>query len=141
MSISQWELIQPFPKKLLKTLPKAGGLEYVPVEHYVQRLLAEHGPYDWKIQNVYDLGTQVSVVGWLTLTVDGRESTYSGTGSSKDLDRDNAVETAEAQSFKRACAKAGLGLHLYGGYWLPYAESFQDVRPEGYTLGKDEDAA
>jgi len=37
---------------------------------------------------------------------------YDGVGIDSDADK------AESQAYKRACAHAGIGLHLYGGYWL-----------------------
>jgi hypothetical protein len=31
---------------------------------------------------------------------------------------DKTPTAAESNAFKRACAKAGIGLHLYDHYWL-----------------------
>ena len=40
------------------------------------------------------------------------DETYGAVGE------DDAPAAAESNAFKRACAKAGIGLHLYEHYWL-----------------------
>lgn len=37
----------------------------------------------------------------------------SGTASVKDTEHGDPVQKAEAMAFRRACARLGLGLHLY----------------------------
>lgn len=98
---------EPFPEDVVKQLPPRGD-NYVSWTHYAQRLLLHHRGYEWEPSDpVYADGTW-AVRGVLTL--DGER--YGSVGE------DTAPAAAESNAFKRACAHAGIGLHLYGDFWL-----------------------
>lgn len=142
MSAHFRDLIEPYPASMLKRLPKAGGLTYVPIEQVKQRLLALHGPYDWVVSQptYFTAGPaepgkhhRVSVTGQLGLVIDGQPVVISDIGTESVWEKgkdgwyvvDNATETAAAQAFKRACAHV-MGLDLYAegdAYWLPRARA------------------
>lgn len=98
---------EPFPDSIIEQLPPRGD-NYVSWPHYAQRLLLKHGGYSWRPTSVMEAGGLWVVMGELDL--DGE--TYGAVGE------DNAPAAAESNAFKRACAKAGIGLHLYGNFWL-----------------------
>ena len=103
----------PFAPAVIETLPGRGGgppLSYVSWTHYAQRLLLAHGPHRYSVTSIVagaDGGFAVSV----RVQFDDDEW-YDGVGHDTDADK------AESQAYKRACAHAGIGLHLYGSYWL-----------------------
>lgn len=98
---------QPFPDSVIKQLPPRGD-DYVPWSQYAQRLLFQHRGYQWEPGDpVFADGTW-AVRG--VLTIEGER--YGAVGE------DDAPASAESNAFKRACAKAGIGLHLYQNYWL-----------------------
>lgn len=99
----------PFPEKLISKLPPRGD-SYVPWYQYAQRLLLHHPDYSWRVVSVVEADGVWAVVGELTIEGEIR----AGVGE------DDAPAAAESNAFKRACAKAGIGLHLYdeAGYWL-----------------------
>ncbi len=102
----------PFPDKLVQKLPPRGD-SYVPWYEYAQRLLLHHPDYSWTVTTIVAGANGWAVAGDLRLEKDG--PCYSGTGEDAE-----SVASAESQAYKRACAKAGIGLHLYDedGYWL-----------------------
>lgn len=74
-------------------------------------------PDDWKVKLSY----QGKILVIATVTIDGLGS-HSGTGESW-ADDDNAVTIAEAQSFKRAGVRFGVGRYLYdlpNNMWCDY---------------------
>ncbi len=102
---------EPFPDSVIKELEataKRPALAYVEWSQYNQRILLHHGEAPWDVTAlVFGDGTW-GVVG--VLTVGGVE--YAGVGE------DTTPTAAESNAYKRAAAHAGIGLHLYGGYWL-----------------------
>lgn len=60
-------------------------------------------------------GNSVSVVYRVTICgADGEAHRESiGTSSMNDTDRGDPVQKAESMAFRRACARFGVGLHLY----------------------------
>jgi hypothetical protein len=81
----------------------------VPWYVYAQRLLLHHGGYDWVVKSAAFAGNVWVVVGELII---GQEL-YGAVGE------DNSPTSAESNAFKRACAHAGVGLHLYDEkFWL-----------------------
>lgn len=99
---------EPFPASVIKTLPPRGD-RYVPWHQYAQRLLLHHGGYDWRVTNLIFADGTWAAAGVLTL---GDEA-YGAVGE------DSTPTSAESNAFKRACAHAGVGLHLYDdNYWL-----------------------
>ena len=97
----------PFPDSVIKQLPPRGD-NYVPWTHYAQRLLLHHGGYSWTARQATYADNTWVVVGNLTIG----DETYGAVGE------DDAPAAAESNAFKRACAKAGIGLHLYEDFWL-----------------------
>jgi hypothetical protein len=116
-------LQEPFPSDEVEFKPgatnrektKALALAYVDSRPYIQRL-NQVSP-DWQDEyQVTTLGDRVVVV--CRLTVAGITRTGDGEcllGGSEEGERvePNAVTTASAQAFKRACVKFGLGAYLY----------------------------
>lgn len=97
----------PFPDNVIKQLPPRGD-SYVSWHQYAQRLLLHHGGYEWRPTQLMKDGDVWAVAG--ELTIDGE--IYGAVGE------DDSPTSAESNAFKRACAKAGIGLHLYQDYWL-----------------------
>ncbi|CAN6475400.1 unnamed protein product [Victoria cruziana] len=112
------ELNKRVPDSLVKTRFEEGtSIKYIPW-HIVNRIMNVHAP-EWsgEVRSVtYSPdGKSVSVVYRVTLYgVDSeifREST--GTASVDDTSYGDPIQKAEAMAFRRACARLGLGLHLY----------------------------
>nr|CAB97356.1 SnRK1-interacting protein 1 [Hordeum vulgare subsp. vulgare] len=113
------ELGKKVPESLLKTRLEDNGftLKYIPW-HLANKVLNAHAP-EWsgEVRNiVYSSdGKSVSVVYRVTLYgTDAeiyREAT--GTASVEDKGYGDPVQKAEGMAFRRACARLGLGLHLY----------------------------
>ncbi|RDX84500.1 DNA repair RAD52-like protein 1, mitochondrial, partial [Mucuna pruriens] len=113
------ELNKKVPDSLVKTRLEKDGfpIRYIPW-HVVNRVLNLHAP-EWsgEVRNItYSADAKsVSVVYRVTLYgTDAeifREST--GTASVDDTSYGDPVQKAEAMAFRRACARFGLGLHLY----------------------------
>ncbi|PNX93000.1 cobalt ion binding protein [Trifolium pratense] len=113
------ELNKKVPDSLVKTRIEKDGfpIRYIPW-HIVNRVLNLHAP-EWsgEVRNItYSADAKsVSVVYRVTLYgTDAeiyREST--GTASIDDTSYGDPVQKAEAMAFRRACARFGLGLHLY----------------------------
>ena len=98
---------KPFADSVIEQLPPRGD-NYVSWTHYAQRLLYAHGGYEWTPTGVTHADGLWVVTGLLRLG----DETYGAVGE------DDAPAAAESNAFKRACAKAGIGLHLYEHYWL-----------------------
>ncbi|KAL0359951.1 UNVERIFIED_CONTAM: DNA repair -like protein 1, mitochondrial [Sesamum radiatum] len=113
------ELNKKVPESLLRlrTEPTGVSVKYIPW-HIVNRIMNLHAP-EWsgEVRSItYSAdGKSVSVVYRVTLYgTDAeifREST--GTASTSEPGYGDPVQKAEAMAFRRACARFGLGLHLY----------------------------
>uniref|UniRef100_A0A0E0JRQ7 SnRK1-interacting protein 1 n=1 Tax=Oryza punctata TaxID=4537 RepID=A0A0E0JRQ7_ORYPU len=112
------ELGKRVPEALVKTRVEDGfSMKYIPW-HIVNKILNVHAP-EWSgdVRSiVYSSdGKSVSVIYRVTLHgTDAeiyREAT--GTASVDDTGYGDPVQKAEAMAFRRACARLGLGLHLY----------------------------
>ena len=104
---------EPFPDSVIKRLPPRNE-SYVPWYQYAQRLLLHHGAHRYEISHVVYGGDKWTVAVRLYLDPD---EWYDGVGT------DQSADAAESQAYKRACAHAGIGLHLYEGertgkFWL-----------------------
>ncbi|XP_042477409.1 DNA repair RAD52-like protein 1, mitochondrial [Macadamia integrifolia] len=117
-----WEILRELNKRVPDTLVRVRmedgfAAKYVPW-HVVNRIMNLHAP-EWsgEVRSItYSAdGKSVSVVYRVTLYgTDAeiyREST--GTASVNDTSYGDPVQKAEAMAFRRACARLGLGLHLY----------------------------
>jgi hypothetical protein len=111
---------EPFPDSVIEKLPPRGD-NYVTWTHYAQRLLLYYGGYSWEpgdahYQKIERERTDGSIYIEHVWTVTGKltlgDEVYGAVGE------DNSPTSAESNAFKRACAKAGIGLHLYEHYWL-----------------------
>ncbi|KAI4320126.1 hypothetical protein MLD38_033637 [Melastoma candidum] len=112
------ELNKKVPDSLVRTrLDDGFSVKYIPW-HIVNRIMNLHAP-EWsgEVRSItYSAdGKSVSVVYRVTLYgTDAemyREST--GTASTDEAGYGDPVQKAEAMAFRRACARFGLGLHLY----------------------------
>jgi hypothetical protein len=110
------DLAKPIPDRLLATRKQGNQvLTYVPW-HYACRLLDLYAPgWEGSIRGIQQVGNLVVVVYAITIHSEEGAFTREATGQ-ESLDGKNfgdAVCNAEAQAFKRAAAKFGLGLDLY----------------------------
>ncbi|XP_072965127.1 DNA repair RAD52-like protein 1, mitochondrial [Typha angustifolia] len=112
------ELGKKVPDSLVKTRVEGGfTMKYIPW-HIVNRILNLHAP-EWsgEVRSiVYSAdGKSVSVVYRVTLYGTDAEiyREASGTASVDDTNYGDPVQKAESMAFRRACARLGLGLHLY----------------------------
>ncbi|KAL8485744.1 hypothetical protein ACS0TY_027871 [Phlomoides rotata] len=113
------DLSKKVPEPLIRVLKETDGFsaKYIPW-HILNRILNLHAP-EWsgEVRSItYSSdGKAVSVVYRITLYgTDAeifREAT--GTASVSDTSYGDPVQKAEAMAFRRACARLGLGLHLY----------------------------
>lgn len=113
------ELNKKVPETLLRVRKEPDGftVKYIPW-HIVNRILNLYAP-EWsgEVRGItYSAdGKSVSVVYRVTLYgIDAeiyREAT--GTATVNEPGYGDAVQKAEAMAFRRACARFGLGLHLY----------------------------
>ncbi|KAG0500951.1 hypothetical protein HPP92_001023 [Vanilla planifolia] len=112
------ELGKKVPDSFIKTRVEDGQtIKYVPW-HIVNRILNLHSP-EWsgEVRNIVYSADGKSVTVVYRVTLHGtdaeiyREST--GTASVEDTNYGDPVQKAEAMAFRRACARLGLGLHLY----------------------------
>ncbi|MED6110863.1 hypothetical protein PIB30_046869 [Stylosanthes scabra] len=113
------ELNKKVPDSLIKTRHEPNGfaIRYIPW-HTVNRILNLHAP-EWsgEVRSISYSGDGKSVSVVYRVTLYGtdaeifRESI--GTASIDDTSYGDPVQKAEAMAFRRACARFGLGLHLY----------------------------
>ncbi|KAM0890874.1 hypothetical protein ACQ4PT_026767 [Festuca glaucescens] len=114
------ELGKRVPDSFLKTRVEDNGfaLKYIPW-HIANKILNVHAP-EWsgEVRNiVYSSdGKSVSVVYRVTLHGTDAEIYREATGTAsaaEDTGFGDPVQKAEGMAFRRACARLGLGLHLY----------------------------
>ncbi|KAK7819600.1 DNA repair RAD52-like protein 1, mitochondrial [Quercus suber] len=113
------ELNKRVPDSLVKVFRSENdfSIKYVPW-HVMNRILNLHAP-EWsgEVRSITYSGDAKSVSVVYRVTLYGtdaeiyREST--GTASVDDTSYGDPVQKAEAMAFRRACARFGLGLHLY----------------------------
>src|SRR5208337_4163119 len=86
--------------------------------------IAGPDPTDWK--NKFSYKGKVLVVATISIEGVGQNS---GTGESDAVD-ENAITSAEAQAFKRAATRFGLGRYLYDlpkNQWVPYDDTSRRI--------------
>ena len=109
------DLRQPIPKRFIKTKTiKGKRIEYVRWTD-LAKLLDYYVPgYEWKIATNFD-GRQVCVEGKLTIHALEGSFTRSAVGDEhSEVDAyGSSFTNAEAQAFRRACGRWGLGLQLW----------------------------
>lgn len=119
------DLLIPFSDKTVKQIPGSGSrppVDFVSWTDKLQRLILHDTAYEWEIigfHNSHDEAEPVACHGRLTLTIDDKRRIFDGVGQGRD------TKQASSDAFSRACAFAGLGLHLWcaggskdGGYWI-----------------------
>ena len=124
-------LSRPFPDAFIKyrvgsisrDQKKAQALAYVDPRAYEDRL-NELVPGAWSVE--FEPWGEDRIVCRLTIHGITRSSTGDGAGSPNQV----AGAAAEAQAWKRACSKFGLGRHLYDlpAVWLPYDPQAKNFR-------------
>lgn len=105
---------KPVFKRINGKLTKAGEVDYVPWATYI-RLLDYYAPgFDWEVRVQY-LGDRTVIEGKLTIKAAEGDFVREATGQEEsDVDGyGDSTSNAEASALRRACAKLGLGLHLW----------------------------
>ena len=118
-------LLTPVPQRMVRTVDKGkkGKFSYLGTSDVKQLLIYLLGrPFEWEIQSVFGTGDQTAsgepgdeawvTVGHLTLTIDGEQIRVGGLGCG------NSPKASESDALKRAAGKVGVGMSLYGGFWL-----------------------
>ena len=100
---------------------RAQALPYADVRCYETRLDEVLGP-NWSCG--FTTWGEQRIICEVTLTVDGQGITRSSTGEFDSGDKIAQGTTAEAQAFKRACSRFGLGRFIYSipVQWVGYDE-------------------
>jgi len=122
MTKTQYEqLVEEFPEEVLRTLPKAGGLTYVPVAEVITRLnnVLGVGGWGYSVRGLYhddEKPNWIIAIVDLTAIVDGMSAARSGVGgydtSNKGMDLADAHKSATSEALKKAAQALGVGLHL-----------------------------
>lgn len=124
-TISQIEaaLSRPLPKDLLGSLEKknkkTGAVSYLPYIpwHVANRIMSKYAPgWEGRVTDIRQIGDELILTYSITIpTADGnvtRQAT--GAESVECGPYGETAANAESQAFRRACARFGLGLYLYG---------------------------
>lgn len=119
-------LARPFPASLVQKNPTGYG-SYVKHSAYVEKLLLQIGPFDFKIVEIIRGDTKggspplvnvvVGCLAELTVEIDGRTTTIVEVGDCEmpsNWPHDGArMKDAASDALKRCAARIGCGLHLY----------------------------
>ncbi len=109
------DLRTPIPKRFVKQkVIKGNRIEYVRWTD-LAKLLDFYAPgYEWRVSTNFD-GTQVCVHGELTIHAAEGSFTRSAVGDEhSDVDSyGSSFTNAEAQAFRRACGRFGLGISMW----------------------------
>ena len=110
------DLRKPISSRFIKTKTIKGRSIAFVSWYELNRLMDFYAPgWEFSVNTTFD-GTKVCVVGALTIKTQEGDFTRSATGNeNSDLDSyGDPYSNAEAQAFRRCCARWGLGLHLWG---------------------------
>ena len=109
------ELKKPVDRRFIKTKTLKGNkIDFIPW-YTLTRLMDYFAPgWDWKVTTSFD-GHRVCVMGQLTVKAAEGDFTRSATGNefSEVEHFGDPYSNAEAQAFRRACGRFGLGLALW----------------------------
>ena len=110
------DLSRPIPERLIRRRVGQGGktVSYIPW-YYAARLLDLYAP-GWigEVKGIQEIGDFVVVTYAITIQAEEGTFTREATGQERlNNGFTEAVCSAEAQAFKRACSKFGLALDLY----------------------------
>lgn len=120
--MSQYDqLVEEFPPEVLRVLPKAGGLTYVPVAEVITRLNTVLGVGGWGF-TITGLYREPDDRDWIIATVeisaivDGERAIRGGVGgyntANVGMDLADANKSAVSEALKKAAQSLGVGLHL-----------------------------
>ena len=128
--MQQTDLLKPFRANLIEKKPGAYEAEYVAHGHYVEKLIANLGGFDFhiidrlygKVRDKNGGESETVLVGCLArldCTIDGIPRSITEVGDCEhplNLAHDGArLKFAASDAIKRCSARLGLGLHLYCG--------------------------
>ena len=119
----QRDLLEPFSAAAIKTVDKGKySASFVSWTDKIQRLQQLGLEWNFTIQGFSESGDQhepVACHGRLAIRIDETARVFDGIGQGQD------AKKASTDAFARACAFAGLGLHLWcqggskdSGYWV-----------------------
>ena len=127
----------PFADSVIDTLPPRGD-RFVTWNQYAQRVLLDHGGHRYSVTNMV-----MSPKGGVAVSVRlqfADDEWYDAVGEG------DTPTAAESNAYKRACAHAGIGLHLYcddedekNQYWLigtMMAQIKDDEQPAEVEVGE-----
>ncbi len=113
------EFSKPFPEEVLEKVPVGEGkvLDYVPIEHVIQRLNSVLGIDGWSSQTLstqyVETANAVVATVSLTLHLPGRDVTVTRSDAATIRgDLGNAFKAAESGALKKAAMDKGIGLYL-----------------------------
>lgn len=141
------KLAEPFPPSVVQWKPgvvskdrtRAMALAYVDSREYMGRLDAVCP--DWSDEyDVHVMADRILVI--CRLTIAGHARVGDGEAllsDSRGETEENALTSASAQAFKRACTKFGLGRYLYDipRVWADYDDQKKAFTPKGLALLQD----
>lgn len=110
------DLAKPIPQRHLRTKKKGGAQISFSPWYRVSKIMDHYtrGFWDGQVTNVST--TEDRIIVTYSITIHGKEGslTRQATGTELlEVSYGDPSSNAEAQAFKRACARFGLGLHLY----------------------------
>lgn len=104
------DLHKEVPDRLVER--RGDGFRYIPWYH-VCRLLEYYAPgWTGEVKSIQQVGQKVIVVYQITIRTQHGSVVREATGEA-EISEANATCLAEAQAFKRAAAKLGIGIDLY----------------------------
>jgi len=110
------DLSKAIPQRHLRTKKKGGVTLSFSPWYRVMKILDHYtrGYWDGTVKDVYTSEGRVVVTYSITIHGENGSLTREATGTEVlDVQYGDPSSNAEAQAFKRACARFGLGLHLY----------------------------
>ena len=119
----QWQdicsdLAQPIPARLIEQKKQGGArIDFCPW-YRTQKILNHYTRGHWEWHCALDSSVPGLLIARGTLTIHAADASYSRMATGNEVtDNDrmygDPASNAEAQAFKRACARFGLGLHMY----------------------------
>jgi hypothetical protein len=113
------DLEKPIPARHISTKKQGGAqIRFCPW-HRTQKILDHYTSGHWEWHLTLETAVEGMLIARGTLTIHAADGSYSrqATGNESTAGQDkmygDPASNAEAQAFKRACARFGLGLHLY----------------------------
>ena len=127
------DLAKPFPPDLIEQVQARDDgddftVDYVAHSHVVEKLLYQHGPFSFTVDEILrdpETTVMLGCLATLTLTIDGRTVVIREMG-------EGYMKNAVSDALKRCAMRAGVGLHLWCGpsYRLDKALARREQPPE-----------